>query len=556
MKKKNPQMTQMTQMKTRNDSVFVFICVICVICGLLSSACAGDFLGKSSSAWLKELSDPNAEVRRGAAFALGKCGSVEAVPSLVRALEDREAPVRDAVAYALGEIAAERKDPALWTAAGPALRKMLAEDTDAGARRSAACAVGQFGPDAAPARPELEQALDHADARVRQNAAWALGRLKDKAGTSGVERLARALRDEDAVVRRDAAAALSEVGSPTARPALPALIACLAHEKEPEVRTVAVASLVTLVGPDDRAVAADLRDLLKEDNREVRHGAALALANLGGEKGKDALPVLLDALRDDDASARELAAAALAHLGEAAGEAAPALGKALSDRSPAVRRNAAVALARMGQKAGAVVRPLVRALDTQEPAEVRQFAAEALSHAGDAITTVLPELLAILKDDKDPDVRQRLAMSFQFVPPRDFDKTGVTQGLEKVLDETDRQQLVVRYDCARVLAFVLQARAPAKAVEVLVDMLNNPGLREYKGTDSTLKKGDESSRSGTGTKETLGADARPMAAQALAEIARSGTRDDALEALRTAAKSKDEVTKRVARDALKEIGRR
>ena len=115
---------------------------------------------------------------------------------------------------------------------------------------------------------------------------------------------------------------------------------------------------------------------------------------------------------------------------------------------------------------------------------------------------------------------------------------------------------MVRYDSARVLAFVLQARAPAKTVDVLVDMLNQTGLRKYKGTDSTLQKGDESNRSGTGTKENLGADARHMAAQALAEIARSGTRTDALEALRTAAGSKDEVTSRVAREALKEIGRR
>jgi HEAT repeat protein len=513
------------------------------------------FLDKSVGAWTKELGDPKPDVRRGAAFALGKCGLAKAVPDLVRALTDADAGVRDAAAYAIGEIAAERQDPELWRDAGGALRKMLKDEKDARARRSAACAVGSFGPDAADAAPDLVAVLGHTDARVRQNAVWALGRLKDKAGAAGVEHLGKALSDADAVVRRDAAAALGEVGSPTAGPALRPLIAAIAREKDAAVRSVAVSSLVGLVGPKDKDVAAELRGLFRADDREVRRGAALAMANVGGADAKAAVPVLLDALRDDDATARELAAAALAKMGEAAAEAVPALGKALSDRSPLVRRNAALALTGVGPEGRKVYRLLVRALDPQQPPEVRLFAARAIWRARGDTSEIAPDLLAVLKDDRDQGVRQCVVLALAFVRGGDFEKSGVAKELEKVMDETIPDGVVVRYDAARVLAHVLTDRAPPKAVEVLVANLYDKRLSVYQGTDATVKKGDESAKSGTNVKENYAGDARYMPAQALAAIAASGKRKDALDALKKAAASDDEVTKKAARDALKEIGR-
>jgi HEAT repeat protein len=515
---------------------------------------ADDFLGKPAAEWLKELSDPKPEVRRGAAFALGKCGSAAAATDLLRALGDADGGVREAAAFALGEVAADR-EAVPWRKVGGAVRKVLAEDKDARARRSAACAIGHFGPDAAEAREDLERALADKDAAVRQNAAWALGRLKEKAGASGVSRLARALHDEDPGVRRDAAGALGEVGRPTATPAVRDLVKCLVGEKAAEVRPVAVGSLVALIGPEDKEVAADLRGLLKEEDREVRRGAALALAKIGGEPAREAVPVLVDALRDDDAAVRELAAAALANVGEPAGEAVPALGRALSDRSPEVRRNAALALTHVGSRAGEVIRPLVRALDAQQPAKVRHYAAEAISRSEDAVNAVVPELLDVVRDDRDTTVRQHVVMALHYV--NDFEKSGAARALEKVLDETHRDtRRLVRYSAARVLGHVLEDKAPPKAVDVLVEMLDDTRLLEYKGTDSTLNKGNESVKSGTGAEEKLGSDARYMAARALAEIARGGKRKDALDALRKAAESTDPVKKRVAADALKSIGER
>src|SRR5262249_1292344 len=159
-------------------------------------------------------------------------------------------------------------------------------------------------------------------------------------------------------------------------------------------------------------------------------------------------------------------------------------------------------------------------------------ASEALGNAREAVNEVVPELLAALRDDRDPTVRQRVAMALRHV--REFEKSGAAGVLEKVLDEKGRDIDIVRYDSAPLLAFVLRDRAPARGVEVLVEMLNNPGLREYKGTDPTLNKGNESVKSGTGAEEKLGSDARYMAAQALGYIAAGGKRKDALDALKAA----------------------
>jgi HEAT repeat protein len=520
------------------------------------------FLGKAADDWLKELRDPTPAVRRGAAFALGKCAAGRTMSRLVEVLRDSDTGVREAAAYAVGEIAAENQDPTMWREAGPALCTMLAQEQDARARRSAACAIGNFGPDAADAHAELERALDHKDALVRQNAAWALGRLKDKAGASGASRLAQALSDEDVAVRRDAAAALGEVGRPTASPALRSLIACVLHEKEASVRSVAGASLVNLVGPKDRAVAADLRQLLKAEDRESRRAGAIALANLGGEDARPAVAVLLEALRDEDATARELAAAALARMGEAAPEAAaqalseavPALGAALSDISPLVRRNAALALTRVGSEAGRVLRPLVGALDPNQRPEVRLYAARALWRARVDTTAIAPDLLTLLKEDRDQHVRQCVVLAFGFIPARKFEELGVKKALEAVMEETSADAILVRYDAARALAHVLDDKAPPKAVDVLVTMLYDKRMQVLQGTDTTVKKGDEAAKSGTGVKDNYSGDARFMAATSLAQIAQSGKRKDALDALKKAAESSDEVTKKVAKEALKEIG--
>ena len=76
------------------------------------------------------------------------------------------------------------------------MKKALKEDDQPRVRRSAAFALGAFGPEAAPARDDLIAASKDASAIVRQNAAWALGKLGKAAGEDGVEQPSSLQDDE------------------------------------------------------------------------------------------------------------------------------------------------------------------------------------------------------------------------------------------------------------------------------------------------------------------------------------------------------------------------
>src|SRR5207249_11386700 len=129
----------------------------------------------------KILNDSNdARLRRNAAFALGKLGNAaaSALPSLKKHLKDDDSKeVREAAAFGLGEIGRE----SLKSLDDPNVIEVLAgalKDSDPLVRRSAAYALGNFGPAAKPAQGALETALsDDKSPAVRQNIAWALGKI-------------------------------------------------------------------------------------------------------------------------------------------------------------------------------------------------------------------------------------------------------------------------------------------------------------------------------------------------------------------------------------------
>ena len=85
---------------------------------------AADFLGKSAAAWARDLTSEKAEVRRSAAFALGKTGAgqdsdLTALAGLVQ--KDRDQGVREAAAAAIGDIVAAQKGTGggRWARPGP-----------------------------------------------------------------------------------------------------------------------------------------------------------------------------------------------------------------------------------------------------------------------------------------------------------------------------------------------------------------------------------------------------------------------------------------------------
>lgn len=545
----------------------LFVIVGCLLVLDVSAVRAGTsvFLGKSVSAWQRELSHHDAAVRRSAAFALGRMGEDArgAVSQLVQRLrEDPEASVRDMAASAIGDIARALKDDnaTTWKKSGEVLMQLLKDDPSARVRRSAAYALGAFGRRAAGAVGLLAQALGDDQAVVRQNAAWALGQIGEAAGEA-VPKLCECLRDQDTLVRRDAAAALRLLGKAGEEAGRP-LLDLLKSETDTVVKKTALDTLVRIARPELADAAKELNPLLEDKDPEIRFSAALVLTRIGGEEAVSALPVLQSALKNAESHTQELATAALAALGPLAKSAMYDLADTLVDakNTVAVRRNAALALAHIGAAAKPVVPALVMALQREQPLEVRQFAAEALAQMQyPANAEAVPALLDAINQDRDPLVRHKCVWAlFTLGPAEKFREVGADRALAKLLDETGERTAwtaLLRYDAARALAYVLRDQAPDKTVDVLLEMLTNTQLKVYYRTDAEVVGTDTEAMAGRANLQAnLGDDARYMAAQALAWLGnKAAKRPDVAAALRKAAQAKEPKLRKTAQEALKDL---
>jgi HEAT repeat protein len=529
-----------------------------------TSARGPTFLDRPVDAWLSDLSDLNPEARRSAAFALGKIGAEDSDPrnvveALTHCLSDKNAAVRDFAASGLGDLltALPRGRQPFWAKTGTALQKALKEDDDPRVRRSAAFALGAFGSEAAPARDGLIAASKDTSPIVRQNAAWALGKLGKEAGADGVEQLRILLQDDEPSVRRDALHALGEIGNPTAHPAVAAMLRTAEQERAGVVRKAAVEALLKLVGKEDRKSAAELYPLLRDQDFETRLDAAYILAAIGGSAAVEALPVMRAALNAADPHVQELAAANIGYIGKEAAPAVEDLGRALVEaKEPKVRLNAALSLAAIGPASRQAVPQLIRALqyhDLEPDSEyntVRPYAAEALKKIGfPGLTDAIPALLSIVKEDQDPEARVHSIYALSEV--WDLDKYKITPVLAGVLEETSRETALVRYNAAYTLATHLEAKAPDKTVDVLLDALMDVNLVIFNGNNAKVSGvGAEGTGGKSEVQEDLGGDARFVAAEALGLLSRKANRPDVIKALEKAAQDNDRKLSLNAKEAL------
>jgi HEAT repeat protein len=536
---------------------------------------AQTFLGKTQRQWIAQLeSAGQPEARRSAAFALGRMGdhAFLAIDPLVGRLKgDAHPAVRAMAASALGDIAqaSVAGKRGIWEAAGPALLEALREG-EARLKRSAAYALGSLGQAATPAASDLHTALRDGSATVRQNAAWALGQIGPGADESAAE-LGRLLSDADPLVRRDAAWALGQLSPSTARQSVSPLLDLIQSEKEREGTVVlnALNSLGKLTGPDDRPRASLLYPYLTSRAPDVRRQAALVLGNMGGPPAMRALPILREALSDSDPEVQAMAAAGLGNIGPDAGSAIPDLVRALSEgKHDDLRRNAAIALGHIGNQRSdpsedvlrliqdQAVPALVQGLNRSEPRVVRQFCSESLAQIGYPVNKeAIPAILEAIDKDPDQVVRQRCVWSLFNL--RELQRYGGDRILGKVIRETGEESLLVRYDAARVLAFVLRDSAPDETPEVLLHMLRNRSLLVFNQTDAKVDSaGGEVSRAGSNVQANLGGDARYMAAQALGWLgARAAVRADIVTALRQATRDPDARLRQEAEKALHLLGK-
>jgi beta-lactamase regulating signal transducer with metallopeptidase domain len=209
----------------------------------------------------------------------------------------------------------------------------------------------------------LTRALSDSVASVREDAAYALGRLE--AGAALEPLAARLLKDQVPKVREMCAWALAQIGN---RGAVTALSSTALKDSSESVRGMAVWALGQLEDPGSvEALSAVLRDV----SAEVRGRAAWALGRIGPARAPTAL---IAALRDPSDDVRLRTGWALGQIADSS--AVPLLAATLRDSTSEVRRAALWALGQIGGDAAQGA--LLQALEDRDP-EVRARAARALA---------------------------------------------------------------------------------------------------------------------------------------------------------------------------------
>lgn len=285
--------------------------------------------------------------------------------ALLRALEDPSPEVRGGAVEALARAGA----PVV-----PALGERLAHE-EAFVRRAAALALGDIGPDAAPALAALVRAAIDRDDGVRRAASQVLARVDPAWAVAPATRLAipalvEGLRSDLPWVSRAAAALLPRVG----RPAVPALVELLA-DWEKEAHRRGALRILEQLGPSAADAAPALADLLAGPETEFRQAAAEALVRLG-TAARPAVPALIRALSDWSPPVRRSAALALGAVGAGAAHGVPGLLGLLADWDDGAREAAVAALGGIGEPAVPLLAQLLQERDLTRAGERTRFREE------------------------------------------------------------------------------------------------------------------------------------------------------------------------------------
>jgi cellulose synthase operon protein C len=392
---------------------------------LLAVGAAGDLrlenLGQVVSAWLSE---PDARLRRAAAWALRLEPTAEASAALARALSDADVSVRLAAAEALGEAGdAEAMLPLLGrlddphpdvrVAAVRALRRSgdgravvplvgKAQDSVIEVRREVARALGRLGD--ARAVGALVLQLDDREEDVRLASLEALGRLRSPEAVPAIDALLE--RERRGRVRRAAFAALGQIAGPAA---VEALFAWLAREEPAAVEPVQEA--LAALGPSARERLEACVE--KEARPSVADGCALAL----GASGVPGAAARVGAALRRGVVHPAAGLRALEASGDATG--VPAVLEYLADGDPAIRAAAVVAAATLLDPAkpdGRAVQPILQALDAASSRHPRERIGLIALLGRTGSPRAAPALTRILDGTDDPVTRRAAARALGWTP--------------------------------------------------------------------------------------------------------------------------------------------
>ncbi len=357
--------------------------------------------------------------------------AIEAVPDLIKVVVSSRG-LRNAALSALREIDDQWSQSDSARDAVPKLMGLLKSD-DIGTRIEAAEVLGEFGPAAESAVPDLVKVFTDSD--VLRAAAQTMGRI----GSVAIPDLVRILVNEDEHVRHAAVGALEKIDSnwqetegayqqitqfvkdldqtdeeartsavralgeigPAAAPHLARLLA------DTDVRSLAIKALGEMGQLAEEAAVPHLINALGNQNKEVRTLASQALGKISPEwrqsdSAMNAIPYFMDALRQGTAAPDECGAAAEALVDIGPGTIQP-LVEALVEGNKDVFNTAAQALKRIDPRwplnEGAVrsVPRVAKGLQSNQWF-VRRAAAEILGKVGPAAREAVPHLVKALAD--------------------------------------------------------------------------------------------------------------------------------------------------------------
>jgi HEAT repeat protein len=325
--------------------------------------------------------------------------------------------------------------------------------------------------------------LSNKDAKIRGEAAWALGKSGDE---RAIEPLIKSLEDSNRNVREWAALALVKIGKPSIGP----LIAALQSGND-SVKWQA-AALLGMINDSNSAEA--LSAALKSNNSTVRYWAAAALGQIRESVAQDAL---IASLADENQTVRNEAGWALKPLG---GE--DLLISLLKDEEPKRRMGAAHSLGDSAYVQAAL--PLIEALNDSDSG-VRSEAADAMGRRGERQS--IDPLIGSLADPEEQVKKQAIAALAAIGKPAvepltlalqnsdNATRAGAAAALGMIGEENSAAELISSFksgDHAVRLASVgsLVRINRSFAVLPLIDILEDQSLPEDLRADAAWGLGD------------------------------------------------------------------
>ena len=414
----------------------ILLCVLLPGSSLAWQARAA-YQDKSAAHWVGQLSQPEKQTRRLAAYALGRIAPQDkiAVAALVKAIVDDDIDVARYSIYALGRIGPAAKIAALQLAKVIEVEQQAEVNDYKFYRRGAVRALGDIEADDARSRSLLAAALKDKDLVLRVDAALALLKLdrsmKRAPNSAAVRTLDSALSGSDAQARYRATAGLAQLGA-AAKPLDAALLRALRSADADARRGAARA-----IGAIGYEMIGRLAAMANDANPRTRASVVSALGWCGEVTNRRELS-------GSTAPAERIAAAETAIRDVAV----PALAERLGDPDESIRRASAVALARIGPLALPILVQSLRA----DSSRVRRGAGRALDALAPSLpsrssdepamqairSAVLPGVVAAIEHE-DVEVRYRAVRLFYMLA---FDRKAVAttdaqQRLRKALKDPD-----------------------------------------------------------------------------------------------------------------------